>query len=150
MLNDNAIIKWSNGVAGFNKNYHCWFFWACSWDLKTQTAKSSTPQGHFSEASGGWSASYQPYPGSSSPPAPVSLPHPLCVSVSLCSFTNPKSHSSPSLKKIHCHPHPPPPPPLLTCAPAGLSPPCWVKWTVPVSEELRAPRSVQPGSARLS
>lgn len=73
-------------------------------------------------------------------------PHPLCPSVSsLSSFTSPDSHSSPTQK----NPLSPPPPSLFRSS-AGPVDPCWVKWTMPVSQEPRVPRLAQPGSAQLS
>lgn len=110
-------------------------------------SKSLTSQGHFSDSEWWMKRGLSPLPWlfipSSTSFSSSSLPHPVCMSVSLCSFPNPLSHSSPSQK----YPLSPPP---LTCAPAGLPPPCWIKWTVPVSEDPCAPCLAQPGSATLT
>lgn len=112
-----------------------------TWKLPVQ--RRFSPTRVFFQTASRWSAGYHPYSASLSPPAPVLIlfARPFPASPPSPALTP----TPPQLRKIHPHP-----PPSLFRSSAGPAAPCWVKWTMPVSQEPRVPRLAQPGSAQLS
>lgn len=139
MWNCNIVIKsqpWLTVSLSWTRITKC-AFWAFLGVEKSTYMNILTPKrGGFRQRAGDKAQPCLFIPSSTSFGS-IPLPHPLCMSIS---SLFPTPHPPPE-KKIHWHP----PPPSLTRARA----PCWVKWTVPMLEELCAARSAQPGSAQL-